>query len=51
MNNQNNFVNVAAYLKKMAEIQPYKKSVIYPESRDINRRVAYTHLTFQQLDQ
>jgi acyl-CoA synthetase (AMP-forming)/AMP-acid ligase II len=51
MNNQNDFVNVAAYLKKMAEIQPYKKSVIYPESRDINRRVAYTHLTFQQLDQ
>lgn len=51
MNDQNDFVNVAAYLKKMAEIQPYGKAVIYPESRDIGGRVAYTHLTFQQLDQ
>jgi len=51
MNDQNDFVNVAAYLKKMAEIQPYGKAIIYPESRDIGGRVAYTHLTFQQLDQ
>ncbi|MCJ7774489.1 MAG: AMP-binding protein, partial [Desulfobacterales bacterium] len=35
----------------MAEIQPYGKAVIYPESRDISGRVAYTHLTFLQLDQ
>jgi len=51
MNDQNDFVNVAAYLKKMAGIKPYGKAVIYPESRDIGGRVAYTHLTFQQLDQ
>lgn len=51
MTDQNDFVNVAAYLKNMADIQPYKKAVIYPESQDISGRVAYTHLTFQQLDQ
>lgn len=50
MNDQNNHVNVALYLKKMAELQPYGKAVIYPESRDMSGRVAYTHLTFQQLD-
>jgi len=50
MDNQNDFVNVAAYLKKIADIQPFKKAVIYPESRDSMGRVAYTHLTFDQLD-
>jgi acyl-CoA synthetase (AMP-forming)/AMP-acid ligase II len=51
MTTQNDFANVAAYLKKMANIQPYGKAVIYPESKDISGQVAYTHLTFQQLDQ
>ena len=43
--------NVASLLKRMARVQPHKKAVIYPFGRDRCGRVAYTHLTFQQLDQ
>jgi len=45
-----NLFNVASYLKRMARIQPYKRAVLYPHGRDADGRVAYTHLTFQQLD-
>jgi len=44
-------VNIANYLKHMAEMQPYEKAVICPAGWDENGRVAYTHLTFLQLDQ
>ena len=43
-------VNVAIHLRKMARIQPYKRAVVYPYKRDRMKRVAYTHLTFRQLD-
>ncbi len=43
-------VNVAAYLRDMARIQPYKRAVVCPCGRDGQNRVAYTHLTFRQLD-
>ena len=43
--------NVANYLKQMVGIQPYKKAVVYPDHRDADGRDAYTHLTFQQLEQ
>jgi acyl-coenzyme A synthetase/AMP-(fatty) acid ligase len=43
------FVNVSSHLEKMAEIQPYKRAVVYPVSRDKNGRIAYAHLTFHQL--
>jgi len=43
-------VNVAAYLRKMARTQPYKRAVVCPCGRDREGRVAYTHLTFRQLD-
>ena len=46
----NDFVNISSHLKKMAEIQPYKRAVVYPVSRDIHDRIAYAHLTFLQLD-
>jgi acyl-CoA synthetase (AMP-forming)/AMP-acid ligase II len=46
-----NIVNVAYYLKDMAKEQPYKRAVVYPVSRDQNNRIAYTHMTFRQLDQ
>ncbi|MBW1899845.1 MAG: AMP-binding protein, partial [Deltaproteobacteria bacterium] len=46
-----NVVNVAYYLKDMAKKQPYKRAVVYPVSRDKNNRVAYSHMTFRQLDQ
>lgn len=45
-----NHVNVALYLRNAAQERPYHKAVICPAGRDKNRRVAYTHLTFQQLD-
>jgi acyl-CoA synthetase (AMP-forming)/AMP-acid ligase II len=43
-------VNVATYLRRMARIQPYKRAVVCPSGRDGESRVAYTHLTFRQLD-
>jgi olefin beta-lactone synthetase len=43
-------VNVAHHLKTMARVQPYRRAVVYPASRDANGRVAYVHLTFRQLD-
>ena len=44
------FVNISSHLQRMAEIQPYKRAVVYPVSRDKNGRIAYAHLTFLQLD-
>ena len=43
-------VNVAHYLRTMARVQPYRRAVVYPANRDANGRVAYSHLTFRQLD-
>ncbi len=43
-------VNVARLLRRMARLQPYKRAVVYPSGRDRQGRVAYTHLTFRQLD-
>jgi len=44
-------VNVSSYLKRMAQIKPYKRAVVSPAGRNTYGRIAYTHLTFQQLDQ
>ncbi len=43
-------VNVARRLKNMARAQPYRRAVVFPAGRDRNGRVAYSHLTFRQLD-
>ncbi|MFZ1984124.1 MAG: fatty acid CoA ligase family protein [Desulfatitalea sp.] len=43
-------VNVAARLRTMARIQPYRRAVVCPAGRDRHGRVAYSHLTFRQLD-
>ncbi len=43
-------VNIAFRLKDMARRHPYKRAVVYPAGWDENDRVAYTHLTFEQLD-
>ncbi len=43
-------VNIASYLNRVAETQPYKRAVVYPAGRDKNGRIAYSHLTFLQLD-
>jgi acyl-CoA synthetase (AMP-forming)/AMP-acid ligase II len=43
-------VNIASYLKRAAEIAPYKRAVVCPAGRDNSGRVMYSHLTFLQLD-
>ena len=43
-------VNIASYLKKVAETAPYKRAVVYPAGRENSGRVMYSHLTFLQLD-
>lgn len=43
-------VNIAAYLPRMAAQQPHTLGVVFPETRDREGRVAYTHLTYGQLD-
>jgi len=43
-------VNVASHLKRMAELKPYKRAVVYPAGRDNYGRVSYSHLTFLRLD-
>lgn len=43
-------INVAAHLRQMARTHPYKRAVVFPFGRDQQGRVAYTHLTFRQLD-
>jgi olefin beta-lactone synthetase len=43
-------VNVAHNLRTMARIQPFRRAVVFPAARDGNGRVAYSHLTFRQLD-
>jgi len=45
------FVNIAAYLNRAAQTQPYKRAVVYPAGRDEYGRITYSHLTFLQLDQ
>ena len=43
-------VNIAHRLKHTALRLPYKKAVVAPAGRDRRGRIAYTHLTFEQLD-
>ena len=44
-------VNVAKYLDTVADKSPYRHAVIAPSGYDTYGRVAYSHLTFQQLQQ
>lgn len=44
-------VNIAAHLPAMARRRPDALAVVCPSGRDRAGRVAYTHLTFRQLDQ
>ncbi len=45
------FENIADTLTARAQLQPHQEAVIFPSGRDAFGRVAYTHLTFAQLDQ
>jgi acyl-CoA synthetase (AMP-forming)/AMP-acid ligase II len=49
-NEQKKIFNVASYLPQMAEKKPFKRAVVFPQGRDSEGRVAYTHLTFSQLN-
>lgn len=42
--------NIGNRLRAMAERLPNKRAVVFPEGRDSKGRVAYTHLTFAQMD-
>lgn len=44
------YINVSTHLREMARRHPHKRAVVYPAGWDENGRVAYTHLTFSQLD-
>jgi acyl-CoA synthetase (AMP-forming)/AMP-acid ligase II len=43
-------INVAVHLRQMAHKQPHKRAVVVSHRRDRHGRVAYAHLTFQQLE-
>jgi acyl-CoA synthetase (AMP-forming)/AMP-acid ligase II len=43
--------NIAAHLTAMAQRQPQRAAVIFPQGRDAEGRVSYTHYTFRQLDE
>jgi len=49
--NNSDHVNIASYLARAAKTQPHKRAVVYPAGRDKRGRIAYSHLTFLQLDQ
>ncbi len=42
--------NIAAFLPRLAELQPYVPAVVFPHGRDAAGKVSYTHYTFAQLD-
>ncbi|MBU4469343.1 MAG: AMP-binding protein [Desulfobacteraceae bacterium] len=42
--------NISSYLKQNALDFPYRKAVLCPTTRDSHGRMAYTHLTFSQLE-
>ncbi len=43
-------LNIADRLRDSARRYPFQRAVIFPEGRDAAGRVAYSHLTFEQLD-
>ena len=42
--------NIATRLSESARQSPWQRAVVFPETRDRAGRVAWTHLTFEQLD-
>jgi len=43
-------VNIARLMEQQAADAPLRRAVVFPEGRDRNGNVAWTHLTFQQLN-
>ncbi|MBW1828902.1 MAG: AMP-binding protein [Deltaproteobacteria bacterium] len=44
-------LNIASYLPLMAKKQPSEPAIFFPQGKDKNGEVNYTHYTFKQLDQ
>ncbi len=44
-------MNIADRLRASAVAVPHQRAVVFPESRDSAGRVAWTHLTFRELDE
>lgn len=44
-------VNMAAFIRQKAHETPYKRAIVVPSGRDSSGRVAYTGLTFKQLEE
>ncbi len=42
--------NISSWLKRSVRLYPYKRAVVFPDSRDKKGRVLYSHMTFKQLD-
>ena len=42
-------INIASLLEESAEKYPYRPAIIFPEGKDRNGKVSYTHYTFEQL--
>ncbi|MGM0600572.1 MAG: fatty acid CoA ligase family protein [Candidatus Rifleibacteriota bacterium] len=51
MSEPSNFSNMAEFIKLNAKKTPHKRAVVVPTARDHAGRVAYTHLTFKQLNE
>jgi len=47
----NVFLNISDRLTESARCHPHKRAVVYPAFRDDFGRIAYSHLTFQQLEE
>jgi acyl-CoA synthetase (AMP-forming)/AMP-acid ligase II len=44
-------MNIASYLPENARKIPFQRAVVFPQGRDSQGRVSYTHLTFRQLNE
>lgn len=51
MSEPQSFCNMADFIRQKAALTPHKRAVVVPTARDKSGRVAYTHLTFGQLEE
>ncbi len=45
------FTNMAEFIRHYASLTPHKRAIAVPTARDRAGRVAYTHITFRQLEE
>jgi acyl-coenzyme A synthetase/AMP-(fatty) acid ligase len=48
--NNNDILNISDRLTESVKVHPHKRAVVFPARRESNGCIAYTHLTFQQLE-